>query len=362
MQTRENIFYRIVKDNKINYLLGTIPCRDADSIALSSVAKHAFEHADRVGFECSSDHDEITSVYDSLIKEWFNDHKKEIIPFEIEDEYRDKMIELFAYKAKCSKEKLSAIFDKMKSTTPPFSLLWQACLILRQKNLGLTDGPHLELLLLNQANKLKKPIIYLNSLESELSNIFGLEFNYQQQLEVFMDQIKAVLVSEAVMKAKANKLSQFYQEGDLQGINELLFHDIEKSHSEITKQILNSISNDRDLIYADKITEYFQSGNSFIAIGACHLTRVIELLKKQGFTVNNIKEGPRVYPIQHSDTAKIAAPLSILANNSLFHRFKKDAINVQSRLNQHLTAFNEQGKNTDVLSCEPQPNRYLTKS
>lgn len=129
----------------------------------------------------------------------------------------------------------------------------------------------------------EEEVLGLETVEEQL-NIFD-EIPYQDQIDDLMVSISDDLAKD---KVKFQKISEYYKTSNLVGIQELTDEDDTLTMSKYKNLLLTN----RNKNWISKIASFAKEQPTFFGVGAAHLIGdegVIQLLRKQGFTVTAVK-------------------------------------------------------------------------
>jgi hypothetical protein len=134
----------------------------------------------------------------------------------------------------------------------------------------------LDLYFLEEAKKLNKKTIGIESLAEQLTALQAL--NYKEQAQLISRELKQKKNSGSDF----SDLMSIYAKGDLDSLDKMNRKD------PMPKKMEKALLGDRNIRMAERIDYIIEEQSTFIAIGALHLPAkdgVIELLRKKGFTV-----------------------------------------------------------------------------
>lgn len=129
-----------------------------------------------------------------------------------------------------------------------------------------------------------KKVQGLETLDEQIDLLFN-HFSQSDQARLLVDFIKIKVRAIEAQKS----LTQYYFSQDIQALYEL--------NEKLTAEMpswgdMDFITTDRNKRWVEKLPAILSAGNQFIAVGALHLPGpdgLIDLLKKQGYTVKAIK-------------------------------------------------------------------------
>jgi len=164
----------------------------------------------------------------------------------------------------------------LRKTTKPFFLMAQ----LMQKDIGSDMEMALDLYFFNMAKDQKKKTIGIEKFEEQMAAVDQLTVDEQ------VDLILKGLGDTTSSMAKFDDLIKVYLEGDLDKMIEL------STDTMYPPKFNQAFLIDRNVHMAERIGKHCKDQMTFCAIGAAHLggpQGVIELMKKDGFTLKPIK-------------------------------------------------------------------------
>lgn len=326
-----SILYKITtQDGKVSHLFGTIHKNDEAFVTLPLEVKKAFEQASDCVFEVD------ISMVDSivwLVKNWFDDQANYLGQVCNDKDY-----------CLSARKNYKKIYDESVKADPnsadPFDLAFamqnielvsplfiaQAIMIgSEQIDLKkLVNG--LDQQLESEAKLKKKKIAYLEPLERQYVALSGCHLNILEQIEVYR-----FIESEFAKGRKFPSLKDIereYQQQNIQKLKDLL--QVFPTAANVpgpVRRYFDGLSINRDLIMAEKMTPYLNSGNAFVAVGAAHLKGITDKLQTEGYTIEAVSLGKRHYSIHGTigDGEKVAAFRKIytalyMAQTSLFKK------------------------------------------
>ena len=135
----------------------------------------------------------------------------------------------------------------------------------------------------SDATKELKPVIGLETIDSQIHVLFGV-MNLQRQADVLLCGLKNMdkTVSEV------SDLIKNYNQGNLNKLYDLLE---DTSYCPSTKEEKDAINKDRNNAWMLKLPEIMRGKSSFIAVGALHLAGevgLLNLLEKAGYKVEPV--------------------------------------------------------------------------
>jgi uncharacterized protein YbaP (TraB family) len=137
----------------------------------------------------------------------------------------------------------------------------------------------LDLYFLEEAKKLNKRTIGIESLAEQMKALQTL--NYKEQAELISRELKKNKNSDSYF----NLMISLYERGELDSLS------LMNKKDPMPRKMEKALLGDRNIRMADRIELIIKAQSAFIAIGALHLPAkdgVIELLRKKGFTVTAI--------------------------------------------------------------------------
>ena len=140
-------------------------------------------------------------------------------------------------------------------------------------------------------------MLYQNALQQG-KDVYGLE-TIQEQLDVFESMSEAdqvVLLQDAVenfpgIDALHAALLAAYKQRDLGGLMAISEASIQQGDQRLADEFQQRLIVDRNHRMAERMRQYLQQGNTFVAVGALHLPGeegLLNLLEQQGYTVRRL--------------------------------------------------------------------------
>jgi uncharacterized protein YbaP (TraB family) len=259
------LLWKISKHNndESSYLFGTIHVSDEDITTLPAVVDQALHDSEQFVMEALPDAEQ-TLIFSRMM--FFNDGH---LLSELVD---------------------SAIFNRTQSILSAYKLgsnavsvmkPWAAFLLM---NYPPDEGEPLDMVLLSLAQENGASVAGLETIR-EQAEIFN-DLNIDEQVKLLTDAVCHYDVVEEDFTA----MKSFYLKRDLGGLyNYTQRHSM--NHEPVYKKLMQKLIIDRNLTMVKRMQPMLDKGNSFIAIGALHLTGkqgVLALLEQQGYTVSVI--------------------------------------------------------------------------
>lgn len=157
--------------------------------------------------------------------------------------------------------------------------------------LGFDSKSGIDLHFLNQANKLGKKTISLETAGFQLNLFANLPDDLQEK------DLDLALVDLDKLQSDAGEMMKAWKEGDDKALDDLITKDV-KEHPELAP-VQEKILYERNVTMAQKLDGCLQSGTGtyLVAIGSAHLVgnrSVIQLLKQRGYKVSQIVAGDKI--------------------------------------------------------------------
>lgn len=139
----------------------------------------------------------------------------------------------------------------------------------------------LDMYFYRQAKKKRKKIIGIETVDEQLKALNSLD--YREQADLLLNEIHS-------LEEKATEgvdVVRFYLE---QNLDSLASNHMD---AQMPKKFYKAIITDRNIRMANRIADFVKEQTTFIAVGALHLpkeTGIIELLRKKGFVVEEIRK------------------------------------------------------------------------
>lgn len=260
----KGLLWKISKGNqKTNYLYGTIHVSDAEITTLPDPVHRALQASAQFVMEALPDTDQMLSLSEMM---FFDDgqHLSEYIDMPIYNKTKEI---LAAYK----------LGPNEVSVMKP----WAAFLMM---NYPPDQGEPLDLVLLTLAQQNGADVVGLESLK-EQGEIFN-QLTFDEQVKLLTDTV----CHYDMVEEEFTKMKSLYLKHDLGGLYNYAQR-YSMSDKPVYKKLMQLLINDRNNSMVERMQPMLKKGNSFIAIGAMHLTGeegVLSLLEKQGYQVKAI--------------------------------------------------------------------------
>lgn len=276
-KTDSRMFWKIEgfdKNGKASavYIQGTIHFGNEELYPLSETVLDAFDNANRLAGEISSEDMEnlIVSIQMEALNSYKRANGKKVSDYLTEEENE------FIISA-LGKETAKTIFS-----FEPW-LLTQALSGLAYQSSNLDPNKGLDVILMERANKQNKKIEGLDTLETQIEILsFG---NYDEQLKILKDTIKELKTGEG--KEDIDNLYKAYLDSNLEEFFTLSnkeYETMSKEEKDFSERFSKTLLDNRNKQWAKIITNYLNEGGStFIFAGAAHFigdNSVFEYLKK----------------------------------------------------------------------------------
>ncbi len=149
---------------------------------------------------------------------------------------------------------------------------------------GYDSGYGVDLFLLQTAKGMSKPVVELESLESQFALFDG--FSREEQ-QLFLEEAVAA-IENGESKTQLSALADAWAAADRDKLTAVLEAELEQQ-SPLFRKLYEKVLTQRNRAMADKIEQLLQSGDkSFIAIGAFHLLgkeSVVSVLSNRGYKI-----------------------------------------------------------------------------
>ncbi|MDH5641250.1 MAG: TraB/GumN family protein [Nitrospira sp.] len=149
---------------------------------------------------------------------------------------------------------------------------------------GYDPGYGVDLFLLGMAQGMKKPVVELESLESQFALFDG--FSLEEQQMFLEEAVKGIESGES--KAQLSALADAWASADRTKLTAALKMELEQQ-TPLLRKLYEKLLTQRNLAMADKVERLLQSGDqSFVAVGTFHLLgedSVVALLAKRGYKI-----------------------------------------------------------------------------
>lgn len=292
---------------KTSYLYGTLHLNDPEIMLFSAEAKAAFNQAKYfVGEHKEKSKSSINEEMKNQAASWWQkQHEKYGDDIGFSKAHKFVMTGILAGdKLSDSSELASDLFsmleaieleiDNMISGTTPVGL----AVILSAASTGIAEqelsGEGLDNLLLNEAEKQKKTIVGLESIQEQVNVCLSPTLDLYEQMACYNYMVQRIIEKEDI---RFTELKKAYLARDLEKIYQLA-HTVPPNIPDEYKQYLKLVLDDRDVLYSKRLVDHVNQGGGFIAVGVAHLLPIMESLKEQGCKVEVVDEGPRIYPLR----------------------------------------------------------------
>jgi uncharacterized protein YbaP (TraB family) len=187
-------------------------------------------------------------------------------------------------KAYCERRKLSSQqLDRFKPWAV-FSLI----AALELKNLGYNLEKGLDHYFVDKATGTGKPIVELESLESQMEMFAGFDDEFQEML------LLSTLVEVKDFKAVTHELMTAWANGDLTKMNQIMLTDQVREEPRL-KDLYVKMFDERNIKMVAMIEKYFKGKDPvFVIVGTGHIPGeqgILKLLEKRGFKAKQLKRG-----------------------------------------------------------------------
>jgi len=248
------LFYKITSpDGKVSHLFGTIhysPIKAA--VILPEEVKIAFDNAQSCIFESSISElksEDAREALEDSIKKWSSENN---------------------------------------SNDPPLVAFYKKAGRKRDQRKYFLDEE-----LMQAATEQGKKLIYLETAEEQNRVLYGLDFNYDEQLTIIRHYTK---------KRIANVLKNSFKQSIYHNyLHSTGYSNLHRSSGEpCVQRYFFAMVNARDETMANRMKKHIEVGNVFIAVGASHLEGIVDHLKRDGYLIEGITLSPRVHSIHGS--------------------------------------------------------------
>lgn len=270
------IFYEITAPNKQkSYLFGTLHSSDKEINTLPLEVMQAFNTASALYVEV--DEHLLQTAQKEVLDDWFSQHGHEHHQWANIPNNVDKVVQ--------------QIQDCFPGSKNSHMLIRNYPPLLALAIISQGTGKILDKNLTNLANKRNTPVHFLEQSSKPLSLLIGTQFSYHEQRQLFniLTAIQSRNELELLIKNYLNDKIIFNQETFLNQSNE--------NDRALLCRYLDKIIASRDADMADKLELPFLIGNTFVAVGAAHLSGIVDIFQKKGYSVKNIPITRRLYPV-----------------------------------------------------------------
>ena len=274
-------FWRVEKKGtEPSYLFGTMHVTDPEIVNLAPKVKTALENADRVALELSEAADDNGKAMTTKLLA-----SPDFLTAKKGESFKDGLSRQEFNKLKATFENHNLPFDLISNNKPWFvwmTLSLPACEARREAH-----GYHaLDVEIGQNAKKLGKPVVGLETFDEQLSAIEKLPLSFQaRSIEDYLENPK-FYVNMFYTETQLYKQSRI---GEILVLDTMFKTTISKKDQEIFKDILMT---KRNLRMSQRALPLIEQGNSFIAVGAAHMvgdSGLVEQLRKHGYKVSPIK-------------------------------------------------------------------------
>ena len=268
------------KGTKPSYLFGTMHVSDPAIVNLAPEVKTALENADRVALELSEAADDNGKAMAAKLAA-----SPDFLTPKKGESFKDGLSQQEFNKLKASFETHNLPFQLIANNKPWFiwmTLSLPACEARREaygyRALDVEIGQN--------AKKLGKPVLGLETVDEQLSAIEKLPLSFQaNSIEDYLDNPKFY----ANMFYTEMQLYKQSRIGEILALDTMFKTTVSKKDQAIFKDILMT---KRNLRMSERALPLIEQGNSFIAVGAAHMvgdSGLVEQLRKHGYHVSPIK-------------------------------------------------------------------------
>lgn len=289
---KANIFYEIIAPNgNKSYLFGTYHSGDIRVISLPSEIKQAFDEA--TVFITESDfteikHAEFNQNYQALLKE-HKEYLSSLASQEFKQDLQKALKIHYPNRETLSQKEQLEVLQAQTSMLP----MHVALLLMQDPHeKDKSDSDFLDFRLLCSALDNQKKVIYLEEANTGIAK--GMNLTYAEHLEYYH------FVTQHLAVCRAQQLTrQAMIEAYLSGNIEIFDKDIAKLDDapEAVKKVRRELIEERDKIMANNMQPHLNTEQAFVAVGAAHLTGIIEQLHDKGYEVRNVPLSKKQYGI-----------------------------------------------------------------
>ncbi|AQT48513.1 TraB/GumN family protein [Bartonella choladocola] len=268
------------KGTRPSYLFGTMHVSDPAIVNLAPSVKTALENADRVALELSEAADDNGKAMATKLAA-----SPDFLTPKKGESFKDGLSREEFQKLKTTFETHGLPFQLIANNKPWFiwmTLSLPACEARRE-----AYGYHaLDVEIGQNAKKLGKPVLGLETVDEQLSAIEKLPLSFQaNSIEDYLDNPKfyANLFYTEMQLYKQSRI------GEILALDTMFKTTVSEKDQDIFKDILMT---KRNLRMSERALPLIEQGNSFIAVGAAHMvddSGLVEQLRKHGYQVSPIK-------------------------------------------------------------------------
>ena len=267
-----------------SYLYGTIHMIDKEHFFLTEATKKAFNSSDKVVFEINMENmTDMMSQFGLLMKAFMNDGQtlKDLLD---EEEYK-------AVKAHFAKKGITDFLWNMMERIKPMFLSMFASTDLSGGENPMTSGDMMsyELELMSMAKEQEKPIDGLETAEYQMSVFDSIPYDAQAKMLLQSIQVDVdTTTTDTTAMDEMEIMTELYKNQDINGMITLFAEDKEGIGKYEEFLLLN-----RNRNWIPVMEGMMAKQTTFFGVGAGHLAGeegVINLLKKQGYTLTPLKD------------------------------------------------------------------------
>jgi len=149
---------------------------------------------------------------------------------------------------------------------------------------GYDSGQGVDVFLLGTAKRMKKPVVELESLESQFALFDGFS---QEEQQLFLEEAVSA-IENGESKTQLSALADAWAAADRAKLAAVLQMELDQQ-SPLFRKVYEKLLIQRNLAMADKVERLLQSGDqSFVAVGTFHLLgedSVVAVLAKRGYKI-----------------------------------------------------------------------------
>lgn len=269
----KNFLWKIEKDNKVNYVLGSIHALSENEYPLNKTITNKFNESEVVVVEVDiTQSDNVKKIQKLVAKKGRFKNKK------LEDLLKKETVKKLKETVKSFKIMPWERINQMKP--------WMAAISLTQLNLmkaGINPNYGVDQHFLSKAKEKKKNIKELESINSQIELLS--DFNMDLQIKYLIANLEKVN-----FKNKFDKMVKAWQSGNSKKLEKIIFK--ERNKNKELEKLYNEMFDERNKSMAENIKSYFKTNKKhFIIVGAGHLvgeTGIINILKNDGFKIEQL--------------------------------------------------------------------------
>lgn len=246
-----------------SYLFGTMHAKEKAVFNFSENFNKAFNQAETFAMEIALNSDMYTGIFNMMMA----DENYNIHDYLSDAEYT----KLDSWLKKEYGFKLK-MFEKIK---PIFLYV-----MTNKASVGMRNEPFLDEYLAKEAEAKGKEVLGLETIEEQVAALDNISL--EEQFKMILQSIDHQKKEEKAFE----KLLQTYKKQDLDKMLKLI------RESSISEAAYKKLINDRNTTMVERMLPFMKEKSTFVAVGAGHLpgeSGIINLLRKQGFTVEAIK-------------------------------------------------------------------------